>query len=115
MFLVNLENERFARKRDLAWNSNDILTPKGKLLRDEALKDFNVNNYAIEVEEIGKHFLAHYLVRKGGPNNKSYNLQIPSVETMDSRFGTCTCGFLKVMGVPYKHMVAVLKSGLLEG
>ena len=43
MLLVNLENERFVRKRDLAWNSNDILTPKGKLLRDEALKDFNFN------------------------------------------------------------------------
>ena len=33
MLLVNLENERFARKRDLVWNLNDILTPKGKLLR----------------------------------------------------------------------------------
>ena len=70
MLLVNLENERFARKRDLAWNSNDILTPKGKLLMDEALKDFNVNNYAIEVEEIGEPF-ANYLVRKAGPNNKN--------------------------------------------
>ena len=40
------------------------------MLRDEVLKDFNVNNYAIEVEEIGEHF-ANYLVRKAGPNNKS--------------------------------------------
>ena len=39
LLLVNLENERFVRKRDLVWNSNDIQTPKGKLLRDEALKD----------------------------------------------------------------------------
>ena len=84
------------------------------MLRDEALKDFNVNNYAIEVKEIGEHF-ANYLVRKAGPNNKSYNLQISLVERMDSRFGTCTCGFPRVMGVPCKHMVAVLKSGLLEG
>jgi hypothetical protein len=106
LLLVNLENERFARKRDLAWNSNDILTPKGKLLRDEALKDFNVNNYAIEVEEIGEHF-ANYLVRKAGPNNKTYKLQFPLVERMDSRFGSCTCGFPKVMGVPFKHMVPV--------
>ena len=43
-------------------NSNDILTPKGKLSRKEALKDFNLKNYAIEVEEIGEHF-ANYLVR----------------------------------------------------
>ncbi len=84
------------------------------MLRDEALKDYNVNNYAIEAEEIGEHFV-NYLVRKAGPNNKSYNLQFPLVERMDSRFGSCTCGFPKVMGVPCKHMVAVLKSGLLEG
>ena len=78
------------------------------------MRDFNVNNYAIEVEEIGKHF-ATYLVRKAGPNNRSYKLQIPLVERMDSCFGSCTCGFPKVMAVPCKHTVAVLKSGLLEG
>ena len=83
----------------MAWNSNDVLTPKGKFLRDEALKDFNVNNYAIEVEKIGEHF-ANYLVRKAGPNDKSYNLQFSLIERMESRFGTCTCGFPKVMGVP---------------
>ena len=78
------------------------------------MKDFNVKKYAIEVEEVGKLF-ANYVVRKAEPNNKSYNLQMPLVETLDSRFGTCTCGFPNVMGVPCKHMVAVLKSGLLEG
>ena len=98
----------------MSWNSNDILTPKGELLRDKALKDFNVNNYAIEVEEIGKNF-ANYLTRKAGPNNKSYRLQISLVDMMDSRYGSCTFGFPKFMAVPCKHMVAVLKSGLLEG
>ena len=49
MLLVNLENEHFVRKSDLAWNLNEILIPKDKLLKDDALKDFNVNNYAIEV------------------------------------------------------------------
>jgi hypothetical protein len=97
----------------LAWNSNDILTPKGKLLRDEALKDFNVNNYTKEVEEIGKRF-ANYLVRNAGPNTKSNKLQIPLEERNDSRFGSCTCGFPKVMAVSCKHMASVFKSGLLE-
>ncbi len=44
MVLVNLENCRFTQKWDFAWNSNDVLTPKGKALQEKAFKDINVNN-----------------------------------------------------------------------
>jgi hypothetical protein len=53
------------------------------------LKDFNMNNYEIEVEEIGVHF-ANCLVRKAEPNNKSYKVQIPLEERGDSCFGSFT-------------------------
>jgi hypothetical protein len=31
------------------------------------------------------------------------------------RFGSCSCRVTQVMGVPCQHMVAVLKSGVIEG
>ncbi len=50
MVLVNLENCRFTQKQDFAWNSNNILTPKGKALREKAFKDIDVNNYVVTVK-----------------------------------------------------------------
>jgi hypothetical protein len=49
MVLVHLENMRCSKKRDIAWNTDDILKAKGKELREMAFKDINVNNYIINV------------------------------------------------------------------
>ncbi len=41
---------------------------------------------------------------------------IPNEEdTIGSRFGVCSSGGLKVMGMPCEHMIAVLKSGKVVG
>jgi hypothetical protein len=69
MVLVNLENCRFTQKREFAWNSNDVLTPKGKALRDKALKDIDVNDYVITVKT-GDQF-AKCSVRKVGAKYKN--------------------------------------------
>jgi hypothetical protein len=113
MVLVNLENRRFTQKREFAWNSNDVLTPKGKALRDKAFKDIDDNKYDITVET-GDQF-AKCSVRKVGANTKMYLAIILLAEVEGSRFGSCSCGVTQVMGVPCKHMVAVLKSGVIEG
>ncbi len=113
MFLVNLENHRFTQKRDFAWNSNNVLTLKGKALRKKALKDIDVNNYVVTVET-GQHF-ANCRVRKTGANGKNYLVKIPLADVEGSRFGSCSCRITQVMGVPCQHMVALLKSGVIEG
>jgi hypothetical protein len=69
MVLVNLESQQFEKKWELAWNSNEILTPKGKALRDEAFKEVNVNNYVIVVTKEGEHFV-DCIVRKGIQQSK---------------------------------------------
>jgi hypothetical protein len=55
MVLVNLENCRFTQKRDFAWNSNNVLMPKGKALQEQTFNDVDVNNYVVTVET-GEHF-----------------------------------------------------------
>ncbi len=112
MVLVNLENRCIIQKREFAWNSNNVLTPKGKALRDKAFKDIDVNKYVITVET-GDQF-AKCSVRKVGANTKMYLVIIPLAEVEGSRFGSCSCGVTQVMGVPCQHMVAVLKSGAIE-
>jgi hypothetical protein len=113
MVLVNLENCHFTQKWDFAWNSNNVLTPKGKALREKAFMDIDVNNYVVTVET-GQHF-ANCSVRKTGANGKNYLVKIPLAEVEGSRFGSCSCRVTQVMGVPCQHMVAVLKSGVIEG
>ncbi len=42
-------------------------------------------------------------------------MKIPLLEVAGLRFGSCSCRVTQVMGVPCQHMVAVLKSGVIEG
>jgi hypothetical protein len=70
MVFINLENCRFKQKRDFPWNSNDVLTPKGKALQEKAFKDIDVNNYVVTVET-GEHF-ANCSVRKTGTYGKIF-------------------------------------------
>jgi hypothetical protein len=95
--LVNLENCRFTQKRDLAWNSNDVLTPRGKALQEKAFKDIDVNNYVVTVKTV-EHF-TNCSVRKTGAYGKKILVKIPLVEVAGSRFGSCSCRVTQVMGV----------------
>jgi hypothetical protein len=113
MVLVNLENHRFTQKRDFAWNSNDVLTPKGKALWEKSFKDIDVNKYVV-TDKTGQNF-ANCSVRKTGANGKNYLVKIPLAEVEGLRFGSCSCHVAQVMGVPCQHMGAVLKSGVIEG
>jgi hypothetical protein len=113
MVLVNLENCRFTQKQDFAWNSNDILMPKRKALREKAFKDIDINNYIVTVKTC-QHF-ANCSVRKAGANGKIFLVKIPLAEVEGSRFGSCSCCVTQVMSLPCQHMVAVLKSGVIEG
>ena len=56
----------------------------------------------------------NFVVSKLSAGFCEYNLSIPKTakeEHHGSRFGTCTCGFPSKEGLPYNHMVAIVKSG----
>ena len=112
MVLLNLENDCFTKKREIAWNSDDVLTSKGKELREMAFKDIDVTNYIINVF-IPEDDFTMCKVKATGPRGNWNTLRFPNEEIAGSRFRTCTCGIPKVKGIPCHHMVAVLKSGLL--
>ncbi len=42
-------------------------------------------------------------------------MKIPLALLAGARFGSCSCCVTQVMGVPCQHMLAVLKSGVIEG
>ena len=49
MVLLNLKNDRFTKKHEIAWNTDDVLTANGKELREMTFKDTDVNNYIIDM------------------------------------------------------------------
>ena len=48
-------------------------------------------------------------------SSNSYTTIIPVFDTNGSFFGTCTCGVPRVDGFPCQHMIAVCKSGCIDG
>ena len=112
MVLIQLECNHFAAKKAVAWHERDtILTRKGQLLRDQAFLNIHIWNYQYIVQENNDHWNIQVGEKKGG------NVQLHTVVikkeagTHGSRFGTCTFGSAKVLGVPCEHMVVVVKLG----
>ena len=48
-------------------------------------------------------------------SSNKYTTHIPAGDTNGSFFGKCTCGVPRVDGIPCSHMIAVCKSGQIEG
>ena len=76
------------------------------------MKDVQLRNFIVETEEDDDH-----VCRKEKKNSASHvwrTTAFPIGEVNGSRFGTCTCGSPRMMGVPCMHMVVALKSGSVE-
>ena len=113
MVLLKLESGRFNRKKEIAWGSDEILTPKGKEKREEVMKDVHLRDFIIETEENEDHVRCR--VKKNSATHMWRTTTFPLEEVNGSRFGTCTCGSPRMMGVPCVHMVVALKSGSVVG
>ena len=48
-------------------------------------------------------------------SSNKYTTHIPGTDTNGSFFGTCNCGVPRVDGLPCQHMIAVCKSGRIDG
>jgi hypothetical protein len=113
MVHLKLESRRFARKKEIAWGSDEIVTPKGKKKHEEVMKDVHLRDFIIETEENEDHFCCR--VKNNSATHVWRTTTFPIEEVNGSRFGTCTCGSPRMMGEPCMHMVVALKSGSVEG
>ena len=109
LLLVEMERKRFIAKQELAWQSDDVLTPKGRALMIEVFEEINVSDYEISEVEFADYTL--FTVKKGGTNRNQGKVKIPNQPFKGSRFGTCSCGAPKVLGIPCEHMAAVVQAG----
>ena len=112
ILLIKLEAMRFEKHRDKAWSCADDLTPHGQKLARDAFQKVNVRDYQIKIsQEIDRYCC---VVNRLTSSNK-YTTHIPVFDTNGSFFGTCTCGVPRVDGFPCQHMIAVCKSGRIDG
>ena len=113
ILLLKLESERFTKQQTAAWTHDGYFTPRGQKMFDEiaatSTADYRVSIENNEDFHIGKVKLPI--------NNKSpeRTVKIPKVNVNNLLFGTCSCGVPQVDSVPCIHMMAVAKSGRVNG
>ena len=113
LLLLKLEAERFERYKEVAWKREETLMDKGLKLMKECFDDVRVRDYKMSVTIVESGHRA--IVQRTTINANTYTVVIPPTGKYESRFGTCDCGKPAKDGVPCKHMVAVVKSSLIEG
>ena len=101
----------FARKKEIAWSTNDVLTLKGKEKQEEVMRDVHLCNLIVETK-VNKECI-QCKVKNALATSWWMSITVP-LEEMGSRFGPCTCWAPRVMGVPCKHMVAAPKSDTID-
>jgi hypothetical protein len=77
----------------------------------DAFESVNLRDYEIAISREGDMYC---VVNRLTSSNK-YATHIPAGDTNVSFFGKCTCGVPRVDGIPCPHMIAVCKSGRIEG
>jgi hypothetical protein len=109
LLLIEMERKRFISKQELAWQSDNILTGKGRTLMKEVFEEISVADY--EISEVDYADYTLFTVKKSGTNSPDGKVKIPNLPFKGSRFGTCSCGAPKVLGIPCEHMAAVVQAG----
>jgi hypothetical protein len=110
LLLCEMASDQYQRNCDKAWRCNTLLTPHGEKLRDDIFAKVDYTNYVISVST-GENVNVR-ISRIGNIERQCYFLK---EEIMGSVFGGCSCGAPNVKGIPCHHMIAVTKSGRIEG
>jgi hypothetical protein len=114
MLLFQLSNDQFVRNREKAWTCDSLLTPYGEKLRKDIFEKVNYNDYFISVDNGDGDRVSMKVGRNGSyPEYDCYFLS--TEDDFGSLFGGCSCGGPNVCGFPCHHMIAVVKSGRVEG
>ena len=109
LLLIEMERKRFIAKQELAWQSDDVLTAKGRALMKEVFEEISVAEFEISDVEFADYTL--FTVKKSGTNSQDGKVKIQHRSFKGSTFGSCSCGAPKVLGIPCEHMAAVVQAG----
>ena len=112
ILLIKLERSRFDFYKQKAWSRQDVLTPRGVDLMEEAFKDVHPREYRLTITNCETF---HRITVSRMTSTNEYTVIIPVDEYKGSRFGSCTCGKPQTDGVPCRHMVVVAKSSKIDG
>jgi hypothetical protein len=118
MLLLKLAGVRYSAQKEKAWRWDNALTPHGKKLRDDAFEGVNFRHYGIFIDndEENNDRVSARVTRLGGEQNVERRCWFLKVENDDgSVFGGCSCGVPNTDGIPCHHMIAVVKSGRIDG
>ena len=88
------------------------MTPYGEKLCRDAFDELDYRDFEINVENMDSY---HECIVKSTAVGKRFAVTIPTIPINGSRFGDCTCGITKTKTFPCKHMVAVVKSSVIDG
>jgi hypothetical protein len=108
ILLLRLECTRFNKMKDLAWRSDNALTPRGEIEFAEVYNDVNFRDFLLLHQEKTDQY--EFTVTRRCQPTKVFNVVIPKEATDGSYFGRCTCGVDTRDGVPCDHMAAIVKS-----
>ncbi len=113
ILLLKLESERFTKQQMAAWSHDGYFTPRGQQMFDEIVLT-STTDYWVCIENdadfhIGKVKLP---IKNTSPER---TVKIPKININNLSFGTCSYGVPQVDSVPCIHMMAVAKSGHVNG
>ena len=113
ILLLKLKSDRFAKQQTVAWNHDGYFLLFGQQMFDE-IAGANTTECWVSTEE-DEYF--HIGKVKITINNKSpeRTVKIPKENINNLTFGMCSCGVLQVDSVPCIHMMAIAKSGQVNG
>ena len=94
--------------KDLAWRSDNLLTPRGEMEFNESFDGISYRDYNITIDEMEDRF--EVTTSRRCKPNKMFYVIIPKEPTRGSYFGRCSCGVDTRDAVPCEHMVAIVTS-----
>ena len=74
----------------------------------EVFDDISVSDNKISEVDFADYTL--FTVKKNGTTRPDDKVKIPNQPFKGSRFGACSCGAPKVLGIPCEHMAAVVEN-----
>jgi hypothetical protein len=111
--LLSLPSKRYHEKKEMAWKWQGHLTPYSEVLQDKAFENINFFHYSINITE--QEIMWEYRVTRNGKGNNKRNCFFLKEPNGRSMFGGCSCGSPYTGGIPCRHMVAAVKSSIIEG
>ena len=108
ILLMRLECKRFTKMKDLAWQSDNLLTPRVEMEFNETFDGISYRDFNITIDEKEDRF--EVTTSRRCKPNKMFYVIIPKEPTRGSYFGRCSCGVDTRDAVPCEHMVAIVTS-----